>query len=68
MARTQKTPDLDPTTTPSRQPVSKETFVRETLEACRNGQCCSSQAMLDAAYEQYVNNPYAPWNKVRRRR
>jgi len=69
MARTRKkdsAAESDRPTCP--RPVSKTTFVRETLESCRNRRCCSDQGMLGAAYEQYVNNPNAPWNRQRRRR
>ena len=44
-------------------PVSKEQYIQETLESCKDGRCCQDQAALDAAYEQYVNDPKAPWNK-----
>jgi len=50
------------------QPVSKQEYIRKSREMCRKGQCCNDPAMLDEAYEQYVNDPKAPWNKGRRRR
>lgn len=50
------------------QPVSKEQYIRETVESCRNGECCRNSAMLDAAYAEYVNDPKAPWNKSRKNR
>jgi hypothetical protein len=69
MARTQKRGSATESDRPTGQrPVSKAVFVRETLESCRSGRCCRDQTMLDAAYEQYVNNPDAPWNRQRRRR
>jgi hypothetical protein len=42
--------------------VSKDEYIRVTLESCRSDRCCREQALLDAAYEQYVNDPNAPWN------
>jgi hypothetical protein len=68
MARTQK---RHPITEADRQvlshkPVSKAVFIRETLQSCRSGQCCNNESVLNAAYEEYVNNPRAPWNKQRR--
>ncbi len=53
-------------TTSDPAPISKEQYVRETRASCRHGGCCNNQAALDAAYEQYVNDPKAPWNKRRR--
>jgi len=68
MARShRKREGLERTITSDPRPVSKDEFIRETIEACKNGHCCSDTAMLDAAYERYVNHPNAPWNKVRRR-
>jgi len=50
------------------QPVSFAEYVRVTQESCRHGQCCRDQAILAAAYEQYINDPAAPWNKNRPRK
>ena len=49
------------------QPISLADYIRTTQESCRHGQCCRDQTALVAAYEQYLNNPRAPWNKIRRR-
>jgi hypothetical protein len=50
----------------SKAPVTKEQYVRETRESCKDGRCCLDEGALEAAYEQYLNNPHAPWNKIRR--
>jgi hypothetical protein len=52
----------------SPRPISQEQYVRETRASCKDGRCCSDQAALVAAYERYVNDPRAPWNKGRGRR
>src|SRR4051794_34152977 len=44
------------------------THVASELDSQRHGRCCRDQAMLDAAYEQYVNDPKAPWNRTARNR
>ena len=45
---------------------AEEPYIQETLESCKDGRCCQDRAALDAAYEQYVIDPKAPWNKGRR--
>jgi hypothetical protein len=69
MSRSQSKPHAEHLHEPksNQQPVSREQYVRETQAACKDGRCCQDQAALDAAYEQYVNDPRAPWNKTRRR-
>ena len=52
----------------SSTPVSQVEYERQTLAACRSGTCCREKALLDAAYEQYVNDPRAPWNRGRGKR
>jgi hypothetical protein len=50
------------------QPVSLAEYIRISQESCRHGQCCRDQSALVRAYQQYVNDPQAPWNKIRRSR
>jgi len=45
--------------------VTRGEYLRATLKACRSGRCCQDVALLEASYAQYVNNPRAPWNKMR---
>lgn len=47
------------------QPVSKSEYILATLASCRKSKCCQDRALIDAAYEQYVNDPRAPWNQQR---
>ena len=46
-------------------PVSREEYIRRTLELCKSGSCCRDLAILEAAYLQYVSDPKAPWNRRR---
>ncbi len=66
MSRAKKTPHSqrhDATGSP--RPISQDEYVRETRASCKDGRCCSDQVALAAAYERYVNDPAAPWNKRR---
>ena len=66
MSRTAKRATAANGTRAAKAPVTKEAYIRETRDSCKSGECCRDQGALEAAYEQYVNNPRAPWNKIRR--
>jgi hypothetical protein len=66
MSRSKKQSLGDENHETSPKPVSFSEYVRVTQDSCRHGQCGRDQLALAAAYEQYVNNPAAPWNKNRR--
>jgi len=68
MSRSRKSKSIKSHAPAGPKPISLAEYANEARESCRHGGCCRNEAMLVQAYEQYLNDPKAPWNKTRRSR